>query len=82
MNVRDLKHYVEQGSFKHFFSKTTMAFFGDTWENYYVSRSPVDVTDQNGVKHSCWKLNRRRPVNGGLASPEFFDVMDYERVFV
>ena len=59
----------------YYFTEETMRFFGDTASNYYLSRK-VHVV---GGKE-CYKLSRKKAVNGGLTAPVYFDVNSFEEV--
>ena len=70
MTPSELKYHVEQaGTCEHFFTRSTMRFFGDTMKNYGV-RSSGD----------CWELYRKRAVKGGLKTSAFFDKITFERI--
>jgi len=78
----DLKHHVEQnGHEPYYFTRSSMAFFGDTMRNYGVRSKPVDVTTPSGDTVKCWELYRRRPVKHGLDSSSFFACDNFRRVF-
>jgi hypothetical protein len=67
----DLKFYHEEknpGS--HFFTRSTMRFFGDRMSNYGVR------THEN-----FFELYRRHAVNGGLRSSAYFDRETLRRVY-
>ena len=79
MNASELKYQVERaGTCKHFFTRTTMKFFGDTMRNYGVRRTTVKTYD--GVSCDVWELYRRRAVKHGLRESTYFDVNTFERV--
>ena len=59
----------------YYFTEETMRFFGDTVDNYYLARK-VHVV---GGKE-CYKLSRKKAVNGGLTAPVYFDVNSFEEV--
>ncbi len=58
----ELKELVEKWS-PSYFSKKTMAFFGDTIENYGIRDMGEDF----------WELYRKHPVKNGIQSSTFFD---------
>ena len=58
-----------------YFSKDTMKFFGDSVDNYYLSHAVFDI---GGV--TCYKLSRKKAVNGGLKAPVYFSVHTFEEV--
>jgi hypothetical protein len=77
----DLKYHVEQaGHDPHFFTRSSMRFFGDRMSNYGI-RQPVTVTTQSGEKVPAYELTRRRPVKHGLASSAWFHAETFARVF-
>jgi hypothetical protein len=77
----ELKWHVEQsGECPHFFSRSSMRFFGDTMANYGVRAGLATVTTSMGEKVECFELYRRRPVKHGLASPAFFNARTFARV--
>lgn len=53
----------------HFFSKDSMDFFGDSFENFYIT---------DGGDH--WKLKRRLPVKNGVQSYYCFDKKTFKRL--
>ena len=59
----------------YYFTEETMRFFGDTVDNYYLAHK-VHVV---GGKE-CYKLSRKKAVNGGLKAPVYFDVINFEEV--
>ena len=59
----------------YYFDKDTMKFFGDSVDNYYLSHAVFDI---GGV--TCYKLSRKKAVNGGLKSPVYFSVSTFEEV--
>jgi hypothetical protein len=76
----DLKWAVEQsGNEPHFFTRSTMKFFGDTMRNYGV-RGPLNIETYSGAV-SAFELYRRRPVKCGLDSSAYFDAATFNRVF-
>ena len=80
MNASELKYQVEQnGHEPHFFTRSTMKFFGDTMHNYGVRRTKVKTLSGGIV--DAWELYRRNPVKHGLTESAYFDVSTFERVF-
>ena len=59
----------------YYFTEGTMRFFGDTVDNYYLAHK-VHVV---GGKE-CYKLSRKKAVNGGLKAPVYFDVNNFTEV--
>ena len=75
----DLKHAVEHaGNCQHFFTRSSMKFFGDTMKNYGV-RQPRTIPTFSGIS-TAYELVRRQPVKHGLQSSAFFDAVTFERV--
>lgn len=73
-SASDLKLAVENaGHSPHFFTRKTMAFFGDTMRNYGVRKVQV-----NG--ESLYELFRRKPVKHGLRDSAYFNAETFERV--
>lgn len=89
MTPSELKAAVEMcGHEPHFFTRSTMKFFGDTMRNYGVRRTVImsnfDTNGQyreNGIEREVWELYRKRPVKHGLWASAYFDVKTYKRVF-
>jgi hypothetical protein len=78
----DLKWHVEQaGHDRHFFTRSTMKFFGDTMANYGVRSQPVTVDTATRTGVLCFELYRRHPVKHGLQSSAFFDCHTFAQVF-
>lgn len=76
----DLKFHVEQsGHDPHFFTRSTMKFFGDRMSNYGV-RQPVEVKTPYGPV-MAYELTRRRPVKHGLTGSAWFCAETFRRVF-
>ncbi len=79
MNTSKLRYAVEiTGS--NFFNKESMSFFGDSMDNYYVPIATVKIKDGENI-HTCYELQRRKPVKGGLEESTFFDSTTFKRVF-
>lgn len=79
MTKTELK-YAVQNTGSHFFDRSTMRFFKDTMANYYVPKATVSVTRSSGETHTCYELQRRRPVQGGLQDSAYFDTTTFERI--
>lgn len=66
----DLKYFVESmGKEPHFFTRSTMRFFGDTMRNYGVKNHPSYI-----------ELIRKRPVKHGQMSSAYFDRATGQRI--
>jgi len=63
-----------------FFTKDSMRFFGDTMGNYAVSSKPVKVETYFDGIVECYELRRKKPVNGGLQSSDYFCTKTYARI--
>lgn len=79
MTKTELKNNVESNG-SHFFDRDTMRFFGDTMDNYYVPKQPVQVKKYDGNFEQCWELQRRKPVNHGLSDSAFFSCVNFNRI--
>ncbi len=76
----DLKYHVERnGHEPHFFTRSSMKFFGDTMRNYGVRKAVVDTHFELGVQ--VWELYRKRPVKHGMADSAYFHAQSFNRVF-
>ena len=77
----DLKAAVESaGHESHFFTRSTMKFFGDTMKNYGV-RQPRTVATNAGDDVPAYELTRRRAVRHGMKDSAFFHADTFRRVF-
>ncbi len=81
----DLKWHVEQaGHDPHFFTRSTMKFFGDRMSNYGI-RQPREIEVLNEERRFkeilAYELTRKRPVKHGLAASAWFDATTFARVF-
>ena len=89
MTPSELKYAVEQaGNEPHFFTRSTMKFFGDSMSNYGVTSTVIHTNyDENGTFcangaiRKVWKLYRRSPVKYGLISSAYFDKKTFTRVY-
>lgn len=80
MTPAELKqHYLIGNPDGHFFDRGSMAFFGDTMNNYAV-RGPVMLETWGGPVE-CWELYRKKPVNHGLQASAFFDTIHFKKRF-
>ncbi len=70
MTPAELKYLTEETE-SHFFTRSTMKFFGDTMRNYGV-RSAGDY----------WELYRKKPVKHGLHKSAYFDKKTLNRVYI
>lgn len=76
----DLKWNIERaGTCEHFFTRSTMKFFGDTMKNFGVRKATV-TRSGDGSKVDCWELYRRRAVKHNLRSSFYFCRATFERV--
>ena len=75
----DLKYYVEQaGHEPHYFTRSSMKFFGDRMSNYGVRL--VDVETYSGMV-KAYELFRRKAVKFGMRDSSYFDAATFQRVF-
>ena len=75
MTPSELKYQIEQaGHDPHFFTRSTMRFFGDTMRNYGVRKAIINGRD-------AWELYRKRPVKHGLRNSAYFDAVTFQRIF-
>ena len=64
MTPSELKKYTQETN-PHFFSRSTMKFFGDTMRNYGVRSNTIDSIE-------VWELYRKRPVAHGCQNSHYF----------
>ena len=77
----DLKYAVERsGHEPHFFTRSTMKFFGDRMSNYGL-RQPREIETLGGDKVRAYELTRRRAVKCNLSTSAWFDANTFARVF-
>jgi hypothetical protein len=88
MTPSELKYRVEQsGNEPHFFTRSTMKFFGDTMSNYGVRLAFV-VSEydwdgnyvKDGIRLQVWELWRKHAVKHGIDSSAYFDPFTFRRV--
>jgi hypothetical protein len=80
MTASELKYEVETRQTEpHFFTRSTMKFFGDRMSNYGV-RSAV-ITTYTDEKVEVWELYRRHAVKHGFQASAYFDKKTFNRVF-
>ena len=63
-----------------YFTRDSMRFFGDTMSNYRVPAKPVIVETILGERFTCYELQRKRAVNGGLKTSAYFDINTFKRI--
>jgi len=97
MTPSELKYHVTNNNQEsHFFTRSSMKFFGDTMANYGVRSAVVNtnydangmwvgehvgsVVGESGVPVEVWELYRKRPVKHGLSSSVYFRKTDFSRV--
>jgi hypothetical protein len=90
MTASELKYQVEQaGHEPHFFTRSTMKFFGDTMRNYGVRKAEIrtmydsngEYAGENGVSVSVWELYRRNPVKHNLFGSAYFSADTFRLVY-
>jgi hypothetical protein len=64
----------------HFFTHSTMKFFGDRMSNYGV-RDGGTIKTYSGEEYQVWELWRKRAVKHGLKDSAYFDKITFKRVF-
>ena len=88
MTPSELKYQVEQAQNEpHFFTRSTMKFFGDSMRNYGV-RVGMVTSNYNtngeyvpeGVTVKVWELYRKNPVKHGLHDSAYFDQNTFKRI--
>lgn len=80
MTASDLKWEVENaGHSPHFFTRSSMKFFGDTMRNYGVCEAVIDTHTEKGVE--VWELYRKKPVKNGLQSSAYFRKDNFSKAF-
>ena len=80
MTASELKYQYNNHVGGHFFDRSSMKFFGDTMGNYYVPAATVEIETWSGETHTCYELQRRKPVKGGLTESAYFDIATFDRV--
>ena len=77
MTSSELKYLYETNekeTGKHFFTRNTMKFFGDTMSNYGVCKTIVNNKWDNSDSFECFKLYRKKPVKHNLQTDAFFSL--------
>lgn len=69
MTPSELKFFTQETN-PHFFSRSTMKFFGDTMRNYGVRGVVISTDDEKNV--FCFELYRKKPVAHGLQNSHYF----------
>lgn len=72
MTPSELKYHTQETN-PHFFTRSTMRFFGDTMKNFGVRGSIVNDVE-------VWELYRKRPVMHGLQNSHYFRKDNFETV--
>jgi hypothetical protein len=70
-----LEHNEQQPK-SFYFSESSMEFFGDSMDNYYLRANTVTA---HGVE--CYVVARRKPVKGGLQGSALLAVDDYRMIW-
>ena len=80
MSAAQLKAAIEaKGEEPYFFSRQTMAFFGDRMSNYGVRSARIETYGDRMV--DCWELYRKHPVKHGLIGSAYFDKKTLRQAF-
>lgn len=66
---------LDSGSF--FFTRSNMAFAGDTMANYGVRENIIDTYTQKDIP--VWELYRKQPVKCGLQRSAYFNKITFEQ---
>lgn len=81
MTASELKYEVEtRGTCEHFFTRSTMKFFGDRMSNYGVRSANVETWTEGKVE--VWELYRKNSVKHGLTDSVYFRKDSFERIYV
>ncbi len=81
MTPSQLKQKVESsGNEQHYFTRSSMKFFGDTMKNYGCKSAVIDTRTENSVH--VWELCRKNPVKHGLQSSTYFNKKNFKREFI
>ena len=80
MTASEIKYQYQSRDNGYYFDRDSMKFFGDTMSNYYVPAATVEIETWSGEKHTCYELQRRRPVKHGLTKSAYFDVETFDVV--
>ena len=65
-NASQLKAFVEQGSHSHYFTRSSMRFFGDTMKNYGI------IHHKDTPRGHIIELYRKRPVKCNNSASAYF----------
>lgn len=80
MTASELKaNYEYHNPNGYFFTRRTMAFFGDKMANYGVRRT--SIVNHSGESVDVYELYRRRPVKHGLQDSAYFTVDTFSQTF-
>jgi hypothetical protein len=79
MDKSQLKRKVNATG-SYFFNRSSMKFFGDTMDNYYVPVDIVKINTYTRTNIECYELQRIRPVKHGLINSAYFDINTFERI--
>ena len=79
MTASDLKYNIEIGDDSpHYFTRSSMKFFGDTMKNYGVRSEIINIRREDNVE--VWELYRKRPVKHGLKNSAYFRKDNFKKV--
>lgn len=88
MTIYELKREHEKhNKGSYFFSKNTLAFFGESLSRMRVLKNKIDVVDSIGEKHTCYVVSSTRNKNAfGRCKPYivhlYFDSTTFEDVII
>jgi hypothetical protein len=85
----ELKYRIEcAGNEPHFFTRSTMKFFGDSMRNYGVRLAfvvsefdPDGNYVKDGIRRQAWELWRKHSVKHGLRDSAYFDTSTFKRIY-
>lgn len=78
MTASELKDLTIEAS-PHYFTRSTMKFFGDTMANYGVCKTVVNTATRKNIP--VWELRRKHPVKHGLQNSAYFCRKTFKRIF-
>ena len=64
----------------HYFTQSTLKFFGDKMSNYRVGK-PVTFVSNMDETVTCWPLIRKHPVKNGMIGTTYFDTTTFQKRF-
>ena len=83
MNIYEfIKLYRERHPTGHYFDTATLKFFGERLSEMRILKGTVEITDRNGIEHTCYTLSaiQRRPDGMVVRKHTHFDVNTMEDI--